>query len=348
MSKISVSLEQFAMNIRWAVGALAPFLFLTSDKPMDYGLIAIIAVYNVVNLLHQIALIRKVDIRKYLPFILAFDLIIASLLIYNRGGFRSDTFHGYYVFILMSAILYGVRTTLFVSCLSAVVYAIIGFMQVSPELSVEMVIHRSLSRGFFFILLGIMTSYLSVRHEKQRLTIQQLEYERIQLQKETEESQKRANLDGLTEIYNHRYFQEKLVAEIQNTKESKWNLSLLMIDIDRFKLFNDTYGHLKGDYILKEIAKVLSNLLRKHDIVARYGGEEFSVILCGCDKGLAKGIAERIRRTIKDHDFDGLRVTVSIGVATMSDDDLDHEQLIDMADKALYEAKVERDNVCVA
>lgn len=346
--KKPISLEQFVMNIRWAVGVLTPLIFLVSDKPVDVFLILLIVVYNTGNLLQQIALLKGIDIKKYQLFILIFDLIIVSVTIYNRGGFRSDVFQGYYVFIMISAILYGIKTTLFVSCLSAVVYSIIGFLQIGPELSFETVIHRTLSRGFIFIILGILTSYLSVRYQKQQESILFLEYERSRLQKEAEESQRKANLDGLTELYNHRYFHERLAEEIRRAGENGWNLSLLMLDIDRFKQINDTYGHIKGDFILKETAKILNNLVRKHDVVARYGGEEFAVILIECDSTLAKAIAERIRRSIAEYDFEGVRVTVSIGIATLASGCSATKDLINMADKALYEAKRERNKTCVA
>ena len=266
--------------------------------------------------------------------------------VYNRGGFISDSFHGYYIFIFISAIFYGLRTTLLVSFSCAIVYTYIGYLQLGSDLSVADFIHKAVTRDFFFVMLGILVASLTSLRENQQKTIQVLESDRLRLKKDVEETEKRANLDGLTQIFNHRYFQEKLIKEIQNAKESGNKLSLLMIDIDKFKLVNDTYGHIKGDFILRELAAVLTKLVRNDDTIARYGGEEFIAILPRCDSGLASDIAERIRKTVEEHNFEGLKVTISVGVAIFSQGKLiSPEKLVDAADKALYKAKEKRNKV---
>lgn len=156
--------------------------------------------------------------------------------------------------------------------------------------------------------------------------------------------------DELTNLFNVRYFRQRLVTEIAKAFNSC--LSLLIIDIDYFKIYNDLFGHLEGDKVLKEIGKILKNSFRAYDIVARYGGEEFTVILPGMNKEKATEVAERIRLTIKEikipgeEKLPGGKLTVTIGVASFPDDATSAEELIDLADKALYHGKyIKRDIV---
>lgn len=147
-----------------------------------------------------------------------------------------------------------------------------------------------------------------------------------------------ARRDGLTGLYNHRFFQTELRALVNNEKQ----VSLLMIDIDDFKCFNDTYGHQAGDKILVGVANILRKNIRKKDIAARYGGEEFSVILADTEVGDALRIAERIRQDIKAHG----ECTVSIGVSSFPVHAATAEELIGEADSALYKAKsISKDRV---
>lgn len=157
--------------------------------------------------------------------------------------------------------------------------------------------------------------------------------------------------DGLTKIYIHRYFQQKLAEEIEYHKNNNGKLCLIMLDIDHFKTFNDQYGHQQGDIVLQHLAKILHNSTRiidfrlsdrRSDIVARYGGEEFAVILPLTDIKGAKAVAERIRANVQEYEFPGqdkpLRVTVSLGLAEYKQG-LTQVQLIKNADVALYQSK---------
>ncbi|MBN1356241.1 diguanylate cyclase [bacterium] len=159
--------------------------------------------------------------------------------------------------------------------------------------------------------------------------------------------------DGLTGIYNHRYFQDTLIKEIKRSRREPSPFSLLMADIDHFKKFNDTYGHQAGDEILKGVARLLKEEAREVDPVARYGGEEFVVLLLGCDVKTACRIAERIRKACAKKQFAirnrTVSVTLSIGIASYPAQGDQSEQLIAAADKALYRAKeAGRNRVMVA
>jgi len=146
--------------------------------------------------------------------------------------------------------------------------------------------------------------------------------------------------DGLTGLYNHRYFQEKLKEEFNWAKRQNLKFSLLLLDLDDFKVHNDTFGHPQGDVILKTFSQILRDNVRNFDITCRYGGDEFTVILRDCLKDEACDIAERIRLACQKTDFlnNGSRVSVSIGVSFYPQAQ-NSEELISFADKALYEVK---------
>lgn len=150
--------------------------------------------------------------------------------------------------------------------------------------------------------------------------------------------------DGLTGLYNHRHLHERLTLEVERSQRSKLPLSLLMLDVDHFKQFNDTFGHPAGDEVLRQLARVLNDTRRANDVVARYGGEEFAVILVDTAKFTAAKVAERVRERVFGHDFSDAaqkagKISVSIGVATFPDDGGDAEGLVRSADTALYASK---------
>ena len=162
--------------------------------------------------------------------------------------------------------------------------------------------------------------------------------------KDFEYTYKLATTDGLTELYNHRFFQEQLLLNIENTKRYNIPFSLIIIDIDFFKKFNDKYGHQAGDAVLKQVATILKKQVRATDIVCRYGGEEMTIILTGTPKKEAIIAAQKICEVVASTPFKlnhttVVNVTISLGVATCSEDGIDSNTLIEVADKGLYLAK---------
>jgi len=161
-----------------------------------------------------------------------------------------------------------------------------------------------------------------------------------------------ANTDGLTGLNNHRVFQERLAAELNRHIRYSRKLSLMMLDIDHFKSFNDNYGHQTGDRVLKELAATMEHFVRSMDITARYGGEEFVIVLPETPVDEALMVADRLRQKIFNNGFilesgERIPLSISIGVAGFPDDARIHSELVKCADKALYHAKrTGRNRVC--
>ena len=218
------------------------------------------------------------------------------------------------------------------------------------------------SAEYFGIRINPVKSVAEILQEANlRLSLINLSYEemnreliksKMELEKLTEElAQKNrllenlANIDGLTEINNHRFFQNFLDSEINRSIRNDRPLSLLLADIDHFKKFNDTYGHQTGDFILKEFCRVIKGIIREYDLIARYGGEEFAFVLPETTQQEALVVAEKIRQTTADYVFDdgtnSYQVTISVGVASAfpARHEFDKNLFIGMADEALYEAK---------
>ncbi len=163
-----------------------------------------------------------------------------------------------------------------------------------------------------------------------------------------ERAEEMAVTDELTKVYNHRYFARSLLTELKRAERHGEQLGLCMIDVDHFKKFNDKHGHLKGNEVLIEIARIMRTAMRETDVVARYGGEEFAVILPKTSKAQAAALAERMREAVEELNFPGAesqplkRLTVSIGVASYPDDCIAADSvadIIELADQALYQSK---------
>lgn len=152
--------------------------------------------------------------------------------------------------------------------------------------------------------------------------------------------------DGMTKLFLHRYFQTRLEEELERSKRYTRSLSLLMMDIDHFKNFNDTYGHQLGDDVLKMVARTIKQSIRKSDVAARYGGEEFAVILPETDEIGAIRVGENLRKQIESievkYHTEILKVTISVGCFTFSPEEvqeIEKEDIVLKADKALYHSK---------
>lgn len=153
------------------------------------------------------------------------------------------------------------------------------------------------------------------------------------------EIEKMAITDGLTGIFNRRHLMLRFEEELKRAKRLENALSCIIFDIDHFKSINDKYGHLVGDEVLREIANNTAKSIRIYDILGRYGGEEFLIVLPETDFENAKNLAERIRIAIKEKSIWNIKVTVSLGVASMQDKNESIDDMIKRADESLYKAK---------
>ena len=193
-------------------------------------------------------------------------------------------------------------------------------------------------------LLERISGQLSLAIEKSRLYDSLLETTRL-LEDANEQLERAASTDGLTNVANRRVFDERLELEWRRCRRNHQPLSLLMIDIDHFKRFNDLYGHVAGDECLRTVAITLSSTLsRAADLVARYGGEEFGAVLPDTTEERATHLAEELRRQIEELELNDLPsaagITISVGVATeVPDKDRSAGDLIRSADANLYVAK---------
>jgi diguanylate cyclase len=155
-------------------------------------------------------------------------------------------------------------------------------------------------------------------------------------------------IDTLTQLSNREFFYATMSQSMKKLQKKKSSISLLVIDVDNFKNINDTYGHIAGDEILKQLSNILKCNIRSNDIATRWGGDEFIITLPGANIKYAFNIADRIRSNIHRHNFSYnnmiFKVTVSIGITSVKDK-MDINSFIDLADKALYKAKTNKNSV---
>jgi two-component system cell cycle response regulator len=180
---------------------------------------------------------------------------------------------------------------------------------------------------------------LLATQEELRARSEQLERLHVELQRRNEQLAELANSDGLTSLKNHRYFRQALEMAVSFANRHEQPLSLLMLDVDQFKSYNDTFGHPAGDEILCSLARVLREAVRDHDQVARYGGEEFVLILPSTSAEGGRVIGERLRTAIGRFPWPLRPITASIGIATTCADVLTPAAVLDLADRALYHSK---------
>jgi diguanylate cyclase (GGDEF)-like protein len=150
-----------------------------------------------------------------------------------------------------------------------------------------------------------------------------------------------AYLDGLTGIFNRRYFELRFTEEIERARRFGAGMAVIMVDIDQFKRLNDEFGHLLGDEVLRQVSSIFHQQLRKIDVVCRFGGEEFAILLSQTNSQHAQGVAEKLRRLVETWQFPGVPrpVTISAGIATFPEQGMTRDELVKAADAGLYAAK---------
>lgn len=188
----------------------------------------------------------------------------------------------------------------------------------------------------------------AVRQNKELIATQAELHERNQQLRDQQEKLRVANeqlkalatTDGLTGLKNHRTFKERLAEEYERSTRYNHPLSLMLMDVDKFKSFNDTFGHPAGDRVLRQVADRIKESTRTTDLVARYGGEEFVVMLPSTDRDDAFRLAERVREGVEEAPWEQREITVSVGVGTLTDLVKSQEEFVSLTDEALYHSKL--------
>jgi diguanylate cyclase (GGDEF)-like protein len=205
--------------------------------------------------------------------------------------------------------------------------------------------------------LGVLTLYSSQRNAFRENELQSLESvadicaNSIQNAHYVERVKQLAYLDGLTGIFNRRFFELRILEEFERARRYESGMAVIMADIDQFKRLNDEFGHLLGDEVLRQVSSLFHQQLRKIDVVCRYGGEEFAILLTQINNQQAVAIAEKLRRLVEGYQFPGVprTVTISAGVAAFPAHGTTRDELIRSADNGLYAAKqAGRNRVCQA
>lgn len=268
---------------------------------------------------------------KYKQYINAIDNYIFILIFFTvivfTGSYTSDYKFLFLFIIITSTIQCGMNQGLMVACVCSVLILGVDLIY-APNNGVNEYFQNDLIMAGVFILTAWPLGFY-VKTESEHI----------------DELQSLVNKDGLTGVYNHRFFCDILKKIIKESENDNKSVSMIFIDIDYFKYYNDLYGHQKGDDILRDIGNILRDNVRTQDIVARYGGEEFAIILPDTKEDEATLIAEGIRKKIEKTNFEGEenqpngRITVSIGVSVYPDKAKSDIELIKSSDDALYRAK---------
>lgn len=274
--------------------------------------------------------INKIGV-KYIKIIQMFEncmfILIFTALVISSGAHVSQYKFLFLFIIITSTIQSGIKHGIIIACIASTIVLGIDLIYV-PNVDINQYFENDLILcGIFILTSWLLGYYVKIENEY------------------AEGLSNLANIDGLTEIYNHRFFHDALKEIIVQAEESKLPVSLIIADIDYFKHYNDIHGHQKGDAVLKKIGCILKNNVRESDIVARYGGEEFSIILPNTDENDAIVVAERIRSAVEMWEFEGEKnqpkgkITISVGVSTFPIKAKNEMELVNSADDALYRAK---------
>lgn len=299
----------------------------------DYSLMSFFCVIFILALIYFIwafSTIKKFD-SKYIyiahlleNLVFVFIFFIAILI----SGANASEYKFLFLFIVITTTIQsGMKQGMIIACISSVIILTIDIIWVHDEMVNQYFQNDLILAGVFILTSWPLGFYVKIENDH------------------IKELQSMVNEDGLTGVFNHRFFRDTLREKITSCKKENKPVSMVFIDIDYFKYYNDLYGHQKGDEVLKAIGFILKNTVRKDDIVARYGGEEFAIILPNTTENDALNIAENIRSKIEKTYFQGEenqpngKLTVSIGVSIYPNKAKNDIDLIKSSDDALYRAK---------
>lgn len=299
-------------------------LFVKSGLLLTSVLSVILIIYVLWSFL-QSKLSDKLWIKKWIDPIISLSFAFTSVML--TGSYQSNYKFLFLLVIISSSIECSKRESLFISGLSATIVLAIDLI-FAPNASVNTLFESDIVLVCVFMIISWTIGYY------------------VDLRKKHIESLKEQNnIDGLTELYNHRHFYDYLETQLSISKENRTDLSLLFIDLDNFKIYNDICGHQMGDEVLRIIAKIMRELMPENAFIARYGGEEFAVLLPEIGEVQAMQNAEKLRIAIQEWPFSGEQnlpggnVTISVGVSTFPLKAKNATELLKKADEACYRAK---------
>lgn len=272
------------------------------------------------------------------------DRIAVAMQILAGIGLAASFFFAYGVLILPLAVL-----TIFVTVM-IIILGTMGLLKGYQPARYFMIAWGMLLVGVLAYMLkvfGLLPHNMLTQNGFQVGSLMEMVLLSLALASRLRDLRRQSRTDMLTKVPNRRFFDEQVNVEFDRSRRSQGALALLVVDIDHFKQFNDTYGHARGDDVLKTVADRLCQGVRRGDSVCRYGGEEFAVILPGVNGADAVQIAESLRKTLENNPMPETKVTISIGVASTQDGNFENAyDLFKAADRALYQAK-ERGRNCV-
>lgn len=289
-----------------------------------------VLVLSLIYFVWAFSTIKKLDF-KYLHQIQiteSFALSLIFFIVILLSGANESQFKFLFLFIIITTTIQsGIKYGMSLACLTS--FSILAMDIIClPNSTINKYFQNDLIlTGVFILTAWTLGFYVRIANEH----IEELKY--------------LANEDGLTGLYNHKFFYETLRKKIKSSEKDGTPICVIFMDIDYFKNYNDLYGHQKGDDVLRTIGHLLKEMSRKEDVVARYGGEEFAIILTNVQEKEAVETAEKIRKKIEETYFDGEEnqpngsITVSIGISVYPDKAKDDVELIKSADDALYRAK---------
>jgi len=314
------------------------FQFLWPDNPL-WGNQSLLVLLSL-SLLFSVQFTRTfLDTRSYSPRVDSTAVVLQGL---ATLGLAASFFLPYSVLILPLAILTVLATVAILSM------GALGLMKGYRPARYFMIAWCMLLLAVLVYMLktfGLLPHNLLTQNTFQVASLVEMVLLSLALASRVSEMQRQARTDSLTNLFNRRFFDERVAFEFERAQRNRTPLALLVADIDHFKEFNDRFGHKRGDEVLKSVARQLREGVRGQDIVCRYGGEEFALILPGMDGAQAAAVAESLRSAIEHKDLTDGKITISVGVASPQDEPIANvEDFFRAADAALYQAKYQGRN----
>lgn len=345
LDKNEFSLEHRILNVAIAIGAFLCLFSAHTNHLLDLGAVTVVtsAMCGLLLLFCGYISVYKKNyhLAAYMTLTVIVIIVLPIMHFSNGGIFGSIPYFMVMLSGVISIVFKGTKKIVFTAGYIFAISMLVLIEYNIPDMVVE---YKSYSAKFVDVTLSIylalifnavLFNVVAANHGHERMRAEELNRLLIE---EKQRLERLSIIDGLTNIYNHRFIVDYLEKEMDNCKKKDGVLTVIFLDIDNFKIINDNHGHLFGDYVLKRISETITGNLRGTDLVGRYGGEEFLIVL-PC-KSLEVGyiIADRIREEISLLEWENnIHVTVSGGVAEFDDEKL-HE-LLDKADDLLYKAK---------